>query len=142
MTAGMTPIWLCADDYGISPAVSRAIRELIERGRLNATSVMVVAPSLDRKEAAVLDASNAGGRRVAIGLHVTLTGRFKPASAGYRPTRGGCFVSLAEMMVRGSLRLLNRDRLAAEINAQFNAFKDLFGRAPNFVDGHQHSHLF
>ena len=35
-------IWLCADDYGISPGVNRAIRDLIERGRLNATSVMVV----------------------------------------------------------------------------------------------------
>ena len=138
----MTPIWLCADDYGISPAVSKAIRELIERGRLNATSVMVVAPSLDRNEAAALGALGSGGRPAAIGLHVTLTGRFKPLSAGYRPTRGGCFVSLAEMMVRGSFRLLSRDRLAAEIGAQFKAFKDLFGRAPDFVDGHQHSHLF
>ena len=37
-------IWLCADDYGISPGVNRAIRDLIERGRLNATSVMMVGP--------------------------------------------------------------------------------------------------
>jgi predicted glycoside hydrolase/deacetylase ChbG (UPF0249 family) len=37
-------IWLCADDYGLSPGVNRAIRDLIERGRLNATSVMVVGP--------------------------------------------------------------------------------------------------
>ena len=29
-------IWLCADDYGLSPGVNRAIRDLIERGRLNA----------------------------------------------------------------------------------------------------------
>ena len=36
---------LCADDYGISPGVNRAIRELIARGRLNATSVMVVGPA-------------------------------------------------------------------------------------------------
>ena len=142
MTASMTPIWLCADDYGISPAVSKAIRELIERGRLNATSVMVVALALDRDEAAALSALVSGGRRAAIGLHVTLTGRFKPMSAGYRPVRGGCFVSLTEMMVRGSLRLLNRDKLTAEITNQFKAFKDLFGRAPDFVDGHQHSHLF
>ena len=41
-------IWLCADDYGISPGVNRAIRELIERNRLNATSVMTVGPSIDR----------------------------------------------------------------------------------------------
>ncbi len=43
-------IWLCADDYGLSPGVNRAIRDLIERGRLNATSVMVVGPAAGRDE--------------------------------------------------------------------------------------------
>ena len=43
-------IWLCADDYGLSPGVNRAIRDLIERGRLNATSVMVVGPAIGRDE--------------------------------------------------------------------------------------------
>ena len=45
-------IWLCADDYGMAPGVNRGIRKLIARGRLNATSVMVVAPSFDADEAA------------------------------------------------------------------------------------------
>ncbi len=45
-------IWLCADDYGLSPGVNRGIRELIERGRLNATSVMVVGPAIGRDEVA------------------------------------------------------------------------------------------
>ena len=39
-------IWLCADDYGISPGVNDAIRDLLLRGRINATSVMVVAALL------------------------------------------------------------------------------------------------
>jgi predicted glycoside hydrolase/deacetylase ChbG (UPF0249 family) len=142
MTEGLTPIWLCADDYGISPGVSKAIRELIERGRLNATSVMTVTPSLDASEAAALDALNRDGRRAAIGLHVTLTGNFRPLTSGYRPTRGGTFVGLAEMMVRGALRLLDRRLLAAEIEAQLAAFVSRFGRPPDFVDGHQHAHLF
>ena len=43
-------IWLCADDYGLSPGVNRAIRDLIERDRLNATSVMVVGPSIGHDE--------------------------------------------------------------------------------------------
>ena len=47
-------IWLCADDYGISPGVNRAIRDLIERGRLNATSVMVVGPAIGRDEVEAL----------------------------------------------------------------------------------------
>ena len=41
-------IWLCADDYGLSDGVNRAIRDLIERGRLNATSVMMVTPAIGR----------------------------------------------------------------------------------------------
>jgi chitin disaccharide deacetylase len=47
-------IWLCADDYGISPGVNRAIRDLISRGRLNATSVMMVGPAIGRDEADAL----------------------------------------------------------------------------------------
>jgi chitin disaccharide deacetylase len=140
--ASLRPIWLCADDYGISPAVSKAIRELVAQGRLNATSVMVAAPSFDRSEANDLKLLNAGARRVAIGLHVTLTGKFKPMSPGYRPTRHGTFLSLAEMMVRGRLGLLNRKRLAVEIATQLEAFVAQFGQPPDFFDGHQHVHLF
>jgi predicted glycoside hydrolase/deacetylase ChbG (UPF0249 family) len=136
------PIWLCADDYGISRSVSKGIRDLMAQGRLNATSAMVVAPSLDRSEVDALKMLNTGARRVAIGLHVTLTGRFKPMSAGFAPTRGGTFVSLAEMMVRGRLGLLDRERLGVEIATQLNAFEAQFGQAPDFIDGHQHAHLF
>ncbi len=140
--APLRPIWLCADDYGISPAVSKGIRELVAEGRLNATSVMTVAPSLDRSEADSLKALNAATRRVAIGLHVTLTGKFKPMSTGFRPTRQGTFLSLAEMMVRGRLGLLNRGCLAAEIATQLEAFITQFAKPPDFIDGHQHVHLF
>jgi predicted glycoside hydrolase/deacetylase ChbG (UPF0249 family) len=135
------PIWLCADDYGMSPAVSKGIRELVAQGRLNATSVMVVAPSFDSAEAESLKSFNADKRRVAIGLHVTLTGRFQPMSAGYRPTRSGVFVSLPEMMMRGRLGLLDRKRLTVEIATQLEAFVSWFGHTPDFIDGHQHSHL-
>ena len=141
-SAEARPIWLCADDYGISPAVSKAIRTLVVQGRLNATSVMVAAPSFDRSEAGSLKMLNVGARRVAIGLHVTLTGLFKPMTTDFGPTRGGTFVSLAEMMVRGQLRLLDRKRLAAEITTQLKAFVAQFGQRPDFVDGHQHVHLF
>ena len=140
--ARLRPIWLCADDYGISPSVDRGIRDLLMRGRLNATSVMVVAPSFDRSAAASLKALNAGTRRFAIGLHVTLTAPFEPLSPGFRPGRAGRFLPLFEMLLRGGLRLQDRDRLAIEIARQFKAFVTSFGRAPDFIDGHQHVHLF
>ena len=41
----MTRIWLVADDYGLSRGVNGAIRGLLARGRISATSVMVVAPA-------------------------------------------------------------------------------------------------
>ena len=53
-------IWLCADDYGIAPGVNAAIRDLVARGRLNATSVMVVAPSFSRAEADALAGAQRG----------------------------------------------------------------------------------
>jgi predicted glycoside hydrolase/deacetylase ChbG (UPF0249 family) len=78
-------IWLCADDYGISPGVNDAIRRLVEQRRLNATSVMVVAPSFLRSEAMSLALLNAAEKRVAIGLHLTLTAPFRPLSKHFRP---------------------------------------------------------
>jgi predicted glycoside hydrolase/deacetylase ChbG (UPF0249 family) len=103
---------------------------------------MTVARSLDRPEADALKALNGAGRRVAIGLHVTLTGKFKPLTLEFSPTRGGTFISLAELMVRGKLKLLDRRLLVAEIETQLGAFVSRFGQAPDFVDGHQHAHLF
>ena len=47
-------IWLCADDYGLAEGVNRAIRDLIARGRLNATSVMMVGAAIGRDEVAAL----------------------------------------------------------------------------------------
>ncbi len=136
-------IWLCADDYGISPGVNTGIRDLIVRGRLNATSVMVAAPSFDKSEAAALAMLNAGSdRRVAVGLHVTLTGPFKPLSHGFRPLRDGVFLPVDDLLKRALLWRLDRDVYALEIATQIKLFVERFGRAPDFIDGHQHVQLF
>src|SRR5437763_3269844 len=112
------------------------------RGRLNATSVMVVAPSFDRSEAASLNMLNAGARRAALGLHVTLTAPFRPLTTAFKPTRDGAFLPLDQMFLRGALRMLRRRPLQNEIAAQLDAFVGAFGRTPDFIDGHQHVHLF
>ncbi len=133
-------IWLCADDYGISPAVSAAIRDLIARRRINATSVMVGTPSFSQAEAtALLDAAATGA---AIGLHVTLTAPFAPLTDGFAPLRHGAFLPLAAMAGRALIRALDPALLRAEISNQFVAFSRAFGRAPDYVDGHQHIHVF
>ncbi len=41
----MTPFVLCADDYAMTPAVSRGILALLEAGRITATGAMTNRPS-------------------------------------------------------------------------------------------------
>jgi chitin disaccharide deacetylase len=135
-------IRLCADDYGISPAVDTAIRDLVVRGRLNATSVLVAAPSFCRAEATALDVLNATAPRVAIGLHLALTAPFRPLSTGFLPLREGQFLPVAAMLRHAVLRRLEHAALVAEMARQMETFRNTFGRAPDFIDGHQHVHLF
>jgi predicted glycoside hydrolase/deacetylase ChbG (UPF0249 family) len=135
-------IWLCADDYGLAEGVNRAIRDLIGRGRLNATSVMVVGPAIGRNEVAELQAVVAARPRCAIGLHATLTAPFRPLTMHFRPLDGGLFLPFPTMLRSAVLRRLDPGLIEDELTAQLAAFKDLFGRAPDFVDGHQHVQLF
>jgi predicted glycoside hydrolase/deacetylase ChbG (UPF0249 family) len=135
-------IWLCADDYGLAEGVNRAIRDLISRGRLNATSVMVVGPAIGRNEVAELQAAATASPRCAIGLHATLTAPFRPLSMHFRPVDGGLFLPFQTMLRSGLLRRLDPEMIEDELLVQLTAFKDLFGRAPDFVDGHQHAQLF
>lgn len=134
-------ITLCADDYGLSPGVDAAIRDLLGGGRLSATSVMVVTPTFDRGEALALTMLDMGARHAAIGLHVTLTAPHRPLTAGFRPIQGGTFPPLGRLMALGLARRLDPAALAVEIRAQIEAFTSAFGRAPDFVDGHQHVQL-
>src|SRR3981189_2920880 len=90
-------IWLCADDYGLSPGVNRAIRDLIARGRLNATSVMVVGPSIGRDEVNALQTATANSGRCAIGLHATLTAPFRPLTMHFQPIDGGMFLAFPKL---------------------------------------------
>jgi chitin disaccharide deacetylase len=139
MSAALRHIWLCADDYGISPAVSTAIRELVARRLINAASVMVVTPSFSASEAAGL--REAAAAHAAIGLHLTLTAPFRPLS-DFAPVRDGAFLPLNGMAGRGLLHRLDAARLEAEIASQLAAFRHAFGRTPDYVDGHQHVHVF
>jgi chitin disaccharide deacetylase len=135
-------IWLCADDFGISSAVNTAIRDLVVRGRLNATSALVAAPSFHRSEAIALNVLNSAAPRVAIGLHLAFTAPFRPLSKHFQPLNEGTFLPLATTARHAIMYRLDYDALVAEITSQMQRFLDTFGRAPDFVDGHHHVHLF
>jgi predicted glycoside hydrolase/deacetylase ChbG (UPF0249 family) len=112
---------LCADDYGIAPGVGGAIRDLIGRGRLSATSCMVVWPDF-AAEARRL-APHLGN--VDVGLHLTLTLD--------RP--------LSRLMAEAYAGRLDARAIAGEVERQIDLFAAAFGRPPDFIDGHQHVHL-
>ena len=84
---------------------------------------------------------NAGEKRVAIGLHVTLTAPFKPMSEGFAPVRNGALPAASRTHAHGDGAEAKPERLVIEIATQLRAFADAFGRLPDFLDGHQHVHL-
>jgi predicted glycoside hydrolase/deacetylase ChbG (UPF0249 family) len=76
-----------------------------------------------------------------IGLHATLTGGFRPLSAtpilspdGHLPTSRETWPPLGFFRISGT-------RVKAEVSAQLKRFIRVFGRAPDYVDGHQHVQL-
>jgi chitin disaccharide deacetylase len=138
----MRRIWLCADDYGISLGVNRGIRDLIARGRLNATSVMVVGGAIGRDEVEALKIVAAAARRCAVGLHVTLTAPFRPLTMHFRPLDGGLFPTFPKLLRAGFSRRLDPEIIRTEVMVQLKTFIDDFGKQPDFVDGHQHAQLY
>ena len=135
MVAAMNTVTLCADDYGLAPGVSQAIRELIASGRLQATGCMTGSPHWP--EAARLLKPLDG--RAAIGLHLTLTDQVPLgpmpglAPAGRLPGPGA-------LVKRSLLGRLDRAEIAAELARQLDSFETAFGRPPDFIDGHHHVH--
>ncbi len=140
--APLRRIWLCADDYGISPGVNRAIRELIERRRINAASIMVTGPALGHGEIDSLKSVAASNAQCAIGLHAVLTAPFQPLTMPFRPLEGGLFPPLAKMLRASLLGRLDQEIIGSELAAQLSAFVALMGRPPDYVDGHQHVQVF
>ena len=131
---------LCADDFAMTRGVSRAILSLAGLGRLSATSVMTTMPHW-RELAPALREHEA---ELAIGLHLNLTlGRPATAMARLAPDgRLPAFGRLAIESLTGRLREpAVRTAIAAEIAAQLDLFAEVFGREPDYVDGHQHVHV-
>jgi predicted glycoside hydrolase/deacetylase ChbG (UPF0249 family) len=60
----------------------------------------------------------------------------------FQPIDGGMFLGFPKLLRAGLLRRLDPEIIHAELMVQFAAFKEMFGRAPDFVDGHQHVQLF
>ena len=60
----------------------------------------------------------------------------------FRPVDGGLFLPFPKLLRAGLMRRLDPEVIHTELMVQFSTFGELFGRAPDFVDGHQHAQLF
>lgn len=132
MTVGFV---LCADDFGMSESVSRAICSLLSEGRLSATSCMAIAPSWP-EHAVWLRAVET---QPDIGLHLTLT-EYEPLGPMPHLAANGILPTLPKLMSLALSRRLDRDEIARELHRQLDRFKAAFERPPDFIDGHQHVH--
>lgn len=129
---------LCADDYGIAPGVGVAVRDLLARGRLSATSGMAASPHWP-EEAEKLKALAGGNGGFEVGLHLVLTDQ-APLAAMPRTAPLGRLPSLPRMLGLAVARVLNGAEIAAEMERQLDHFEAAWGAPPAFVDGHQHVH--
>lgn len=131
----MTPFVLCADDYAMTPAVSRGILALLEAGRITATGAMTNRPSWPQ---AARDLAPLAGQ-ADLGVHLSLTcGESLTAGTGW--TRNRVQPKLPALLARALAGRLPLTAIEAEIEAQLDAFEQAMGRLPDFVDGHQHVH--
>jgi predicted glycoside hydrolase/deacetylase ChbG (UPF0249 family) len=130
----MTPIRTLivnADDFGLTPGVSRGILESRARGIVTSTTVLVNRPIDPPLLEAVL------GSGLGIGLHLNLTlgpPVVSPARVPSLVDGEGRFVRDA----REAAARARKDEARIELGHQIDAFRALFGRLPTHLDTHHH----
>ena len=125
---GLKRITLCADDFAQSPAISDGILQLIDTGRIHATSVMTQSPHWPALASSL---KSTAATRADVGLHFNLTHPFT------QPAQG-----LGSLLLKAQLRQLPRAALYDEYLRQIDAFTQHYDALPDHIDGHQHVHAF
>ncbi len=119
---------LCVDDFGLHSGINEAVLVLAGMGRVQAVSVMVGGAAWPDGARALHAIDTA---RLEVGLHLDLT---------ECPLNPALRKPLSRLIGLAYLRRLDAVALHAEIAAQLDAFECAMGRAPAYVDGHQHVH--
>ncbi len=128
---------LIADDFALSDGVSRAICDLAEAGRLSGTSALVTQPGWQRGSTALRPLRE----RLAVGLHFNLT-LGTPLGAMPHFAASGVFPNLGTVVRATLTGRIPAKEIEAEFNRQLDVFEAAWGSPPDFIDGHQHVHVF
>jgi chitin disaccharide deacetylase len=128
-------IILCADDYGLTDGVSRAIDELASHRRLSATSAIVTADEWPRYVGRLAALRS----DVATGLHLNLTlGEPLGRMPGLAPA--GTLPEVGKLVRTALTGRLDKREIKAELIRQMERFEATLGSPPDHIDGHQHVH--
>mgnify|MGYP003636721545 FL=1 len=123
----MKKLILCADDYALSPMIDEGIRALVIANRLSAISCITNSPCWPEASAKLKPLS----AEIQVGLHFNLTATFEtPAYPLWKLIRD-CL-----------LGLFDEKQYTCEFHRQLESFEYFWGKKPDFVDGHQHIHIF
>ena len=125
---------LCADDFGMLPSVSAGIARLAHAQRVSAVSCR----TSSRHWTSTAPWLRQLPQEVDLGLQFNLTEGtpLTPRLQRIWPA----LPSLLRLTALAHLGRLPRAELLSEIHAQLRAFGETTGRAPDFVDSHQHVH--
>lgn len=122
----MTTLIMTADDYAQSAAIDSGILHLVGMGRVTAFSCLTLSP---RWPEAAANISAQVKQSADIGLHLDFTQYTQPLKH-----------SLATLIIKTKLRLLDESAIRHAIKTQLDAFEQALGMAPDYIDGHQHVH--
>ena len=103
----MKRITLGALDYGLAFGVDRALRELVERGRLSALGAMVATELWPREFRPLQETAEKVGKRALFGVTLAFSGdRVSPVSARMQEIYGDRMFTREQLQRRALLRLL------------------------------------
>jgi predicted glycoside hydrolase/deacetylase ChbG (UPF0249 family) len=130
-----------ADDYGLTPAVSRGILRGVRDGVITSTSVLVLGHGFSRSVGWLRDEGPVG-----IGVHLALVGEDPPLSSATEiPTlvdrRGRLPRSWRQLLPRVMAKRIDLADVERELTAQIALARES-GLALDHLNSHQHVHMF
>jgi chitin disaccharide deacetylase len=130
-----------ADDFGIGPATTRGILELVDAGVVTASVLLVNSPHAE----ASVRAWRASGRRFELGWHPCLT-IDRPVSPKEKVPSlvdaEGRFLPLAKLMRKLIVGGVRRGEVEDEFRAQYERFREMTQSEPPVVNTHHHIQVF
>src|SRR5258708_14898113 len=126
-----------ADDYGLTPGVSRGILEAHLKGIVTSTTVMMGLPGV----AAAIAEAQRTAPKLALGVHLTYSGTgirpiLPPEEVPTLVQPDGTFYHLKEWFKHYTE--FDTEHIRRELTAQVECFTDIAGKAPDHLDSHHH----